>query len=97
MLSTWLETCCTRSEIAQPWCGPLSSVLKISKSSVPCGRSIASVKGPVPLSLLHKSSGAFVEVQGESHSWLIFSDPTAHSPSFSSGTAAQVTHDRTVA
>src|SRR6266567_8633546 len=64
MLSTSLETCCTRSEIAHPWCGPVESVLNISRSSVPCGSSIRSVNS-VSFHFYRRVSATRVEVQGE--------------------------------
>src|SRR5215470_6286705 len=40
MRRTSLETCCTRSEMAQPCWGPMDNVLRMRRSRVPCGRSI---------------------------------------------------------
>lgn len=66
MRSTSLDTCCTRSEMAHPCCGPTASVLRIRRSSVPCGRSSRSSLKLFPLHFyktqIHHS---YVEVQGE--------------------------------
>src|ERR1700733_15902787 len=65
MRSTSLDTCCTRSEIAQPGCGSSDSVLKISRSSVPCGRSMRSAVNGVPFHFYRSMTATLVEVQGE--------------------------------
>src|SRR5258708_3280387 len=55
-----------RSEIAQPCCGPRATVFRISKSSVPCGRSICSSVITSLLLLQEERTRSLVEVQGES-------------------------------
>src|SRR5690242_6229220 len=52
MRSTSLEICCTRSEIAQPCCGSSARIFRMSRSSVPCGKSMRSWPMSSPLSLL---------------------------------------------
>src|SRR6266508_1646249 len=61
-----LEIWWSRSEIPHPCCGPSPTVLRIKRSSVPCGSSIRlSVIGPLPLrqdtvpSYLSKHKGEF--------------------------------------
>src|SRR3954469_13553303 len=46
-----VEICWSRSEIAQPCCGSSESVLRMSRSSVPCGRSMRVAAISVPLLL----------------------------------------------
>ena len=59
-----LETSRIRSEIAHPCMGPSETAFRISRSSVPCGRSSFCSSTGFPLSLLQEDAKLHVEVQG---------------------------------
>ena len=59
------EICASRSEIAHPCRGSRASVVRISRSSVPCGRPVWGIGSIGPLVLRQEASASRVEVQHE--------------------------------
>ena len=59
------EICASRSEMAHPCRGSRASVVRISRSSVPCGRPVWGIGSIGPLVLRQEASASRVEVQHE--------------------------------
>src|SRR4029453_15890827 len=59
------EICASRSEMAHPCRGSKASVLRMRRSSVPCGRPVCGIGVIGPLVLRQEGSASLVEVQDE--------------------------------
>src|SRR4029453_5398068 len=59
------EICASRSEMAHPCRGSKASVLRMRRSSVPCGRPVCGIGVIGPFLLRQEGSASLVEVQDE--------------------------------